>query len=42
MCHTAIGAREFGLPAVIGAASGIPDGAIVEVDPVAGIVRIVE
>ena len=44
MCHAAIVAREFGLPAVIGvsgAATLIPDGATVEVDPEAGIVRII-
>lgn len=44
MCHAAIVAREFGLPAVIGASgamSKIPDGAIVEVDPIKGLVRIV-
>jgi pyruvate,water dikinase len=39
MCHAAIVAREFSLPAVIGASGAtarIPDGATVEVDPVAG------
>jgi len=44
MCHAAIAAREFGMPAVIGAADAsrtIPDGAEVEVDPVTGTVRIV-
>jgi pyruvate,water dikinase len=43
MCHAAIVAREFGLPAVIGAAGAtqIPDGAQVEVDPARGVVRIV-
>jgi pyruvate,water dikinase len=43
LCHAAVIARELGLPAVIGAAdamSSIPDGATVEVDPVAGRVRI--
>lgn len=43
MCHAAIVAREFGLPAVIGAAGAtteIADGAQVEVDPVAGVVRV--
>ena len=43
MCHAAIVAREFSLPAVIGAAGAtthIPDGATVEVDPVAGRVEV--
>jgi pyruvate,water dikinase len=43
LCHAAVIARELGLPAVIGAADAmqaIPDGATVEVDPVAGRVRI--
>jgi pyruvate,water dikinase len=43
MCHAAIVAREFGLPAIIGAAGAtteIADGAQVEVDPVAGVVRV--
>jgi phosphoenolpyruvate-protein kinase (PTS system EI component) len=43
--HTAILARELALPAVVGAAglfAGIRDGDIVEVDPVAGIVRVIE
>jgi phosphohistidine swiveling domain-containing protein len=43
MCHAAIVAREFGLPAVIGASGAttdIADGAQVEVDPVAGVVRV--
>ena len=43
MCHAAIVAREFGLPAVIGAqgaTSFIPDGVEVEVDPNRGVVRI--
>ena len=41
--HTALMARELGLPAVVGVASAttaIPDGAKVEVDPVTGRVRI--
>ena len=45
MCHAAIAAREFGLPAVIGAAGAtaeLPDGATVEVDPGAGTVRVVD
>jgi pyruvate,water dikinase len=43
-CHAAIVAREFGLPAVIGAqdaVSLIADGAQVEVDPLSGTVRAV-
>lgn len=43
LSHAAVIARELGLPALIGVAGsvdGIPDGAIVEVDPVAGQVRI--
>ena len=43
MCHAAIVAREFGLPAVIGATGAtarIPDGALVEVDPGLGCVRV--
>lgn len=42
MCHAAIVAREFGLPAVIGAhgaTARIPHGAQVEVDPAHGTVR---
>lgn len=45
LCHAAVIARELGLPAVIGAIDAmtlIPDGARVEVDPVAGVVRILE
>jgi rifampicin phosphotransferase len=41
LCHTAIAARELGLPAVVGlhaATTRIPDGAIVEVDPAQGTV----
>ena len=43
--HTALLARELGLPAVVGAPgllSKINDGDIVEVDPVAGVVRVIE
>jgi phosphohistidine swiveling domain-containing protein len=43
-CHAAIAAREFGLPALIGAtgATGsIGDGDTVEVDPTNGTVRVV-
>jgi pyruvate,water dikinase len=41
MSHAAVLARELGIPAVIGAsgAMSITDGAMVEVDPVAGAVR---
>lgn len=45
LCHAAVIARELDLPAVIGAGeamSAIPDGATVEVDPVAGKVRVVD
>ena len=44
MCHAAIVAREFGLPAIIGAAGAtthIADGAMVEIDPTAGVVRVI-
>ena len=43
LCHAAVIARELGLPAVIGAsgAMGLPDGATIEVDPKAGVVRVV-
>jgi len=44
MCHAAIIAREFGLPAVIGATGAtthIPDGALVEVDPSQGTIRVI-
>ncbi|MEQ1788584.1 MAG: PEP-utilizing enzyme, partial [Acidimicrobiales bacterium] len=43
LSHAAVIARELGLTAVIGAAGAmhdIPDGALVEVDPVAGHVRV--
>jgi pyruvate,water dikinase len=43
MCHAAIVAREFSLPAVVGAAGAtarISEGSTVEVDPVAGRVRV--
>lgn len=43
LCHAAVIAREFGLPAVIGAVDAmdrIPDGARVEVDPIRGRVRV--
>ena len=41
LCHTAVIARELGIPAVVGVAdalTAIPDGATVTVDPVAGTV----
>lgn len=44
LSHAAVLARELGIPAVVGAPtalSDIPDGAMVEVDPVAGVVRVV-
>lgn len=44
LSHAAVLARELGIPAVIGAPRAlhdIPDGATVEVDPVAGVVRVV-
>jgi pyruvate,water dikinase len=43
MCHAAIVSREFDIPALVGAlgATGIADGTMVEVDPVAGVVRVV-
>ena len=43
--HTALLARELGIPAVVGAPgllSTISDGDIVEVDPVAGVVRVID
>jgi rifampicin phosphotransferase len=43
LCHAAIVARELGLPAVVGlrgATTSIPDGAKVEVDPVAATVTV--
>ncbi len=43
LSHAAVIARELGLTAVIGAAgamAAVPDGALVEVDPVAGRVRV--
>ena len=44
MSHAAVLARELGIPAVVGAGAAleIPDGSLVEVDPVAGSVRVVE
>ena len=44
LCHTAVIARELGIPAVVGVADAlvsIPDGATVTVDPVEGTVSIV-
>jgi pyruvate,water dikinase len=43
LSHAAVLARELGIPGVIGAPRAlidIPDGAMVEVDPVAGVVRV--
>jgi phosphohistidine swiveling domain-containing protein len=43
LCHTAVIARELGIPAVVGVADAlvaIPDGATVTVDPVGGTVSI--
>ena len=44
LSHTAVIARELGIAAVVGAsgAIGITDGAMVEVDPVAGTVTVVD
>jgi phosphohistidine swiveling domain-containing protein len=45
LSHAAVLARELHIPAVIGAAGAmtlIHDGDVIEVDPVAGVVRIVE
>jgi pyruvate,water dikinase len=45
MSHAAIVAREFALPALIGvtgASTHVPDGAVVEVDPTAGTLRIID
>jgi phosphohistidine swiveling domain-containing protein len=44
-CHTAVVARELGIPAVIGIADAldrIPDGATISIDPVAATVTVVE
>ena len=43
LSHAAVLARELGIPAVVGASralSDIPDGAMIEVDPVAGSVKV--
>ena len=45
LSHAAVLARELGIPAVVGAKGAlteIPDGAEVEVDPVAGVVRVLK
>lgn len=45
MSHAAVIARELGIPAIIGARAAltdIPDGALVEIDPVAGEVRVLD
>ncbi|MEY2570885.1 MAG: rifampicin phosphotransferase [Acidimicrobiaceae bacterium] len=44
LSHAAVIARELGIPALIGTARAmerIPDGATVEIDPVAGLVRVI-
>ena len=44
LSHAAVLARELGIPAVVGARGAltdIPDGALIDVDPVAGEVRVV-
>ncbi|HSB84709.1 MAG TPA: PEP-utilizing enzyme, partial [Ilumatobacteraceae bacterium] len=44
LSHAAVLARELGIPAVVGvpsALSDIPDGALIEVDPIVGAVRVV-
>jgi len=44
LSHAAVLARELGIPAVVGAPGAlteIPDGALIDVDPVAGVVRLV-
>jgi pyruvate,water dikinase len=45
LSHCAVVAREYGMPAVVGTGDGtdrIPDGAAVEVDGDAGVVRIID
>jgi phosphohistidine swiveling domain-containing protein len=45
MSHAALMARELGIPAIIGvpaALSRIPDGALLELDPAEGLIRIVD
>jgi pyruvate,water dikinase len=44
LSHPAIVARELGVPAVVGAAGAldIPDGSLVELDPAAGTVKVVQ
>ncbi len=44
LSHAAVLARELGIPAVIGVsgALSIPDGQTIEVDPVAGVVRLID
>jgi pyruvate,water dikinase len=44
LSHAAVLARELGIPAVVGARGAlteVPDGALVDVDPIIGVVRIV-
>ena len=43
MSHAAVLARELGIPAIVGmkdALTAIPDGAIVDVDPTTGSLRV--
>jgi phosphohistidine swiveling domain-containing protein len=45
LTHAAVVAREYGLPAVVALAHAtrlIPDGAVIEVDGGAGVVRVLE
>ncbi|HEX5502796.1 MAG TPA: PEP-utilizing enzyme [Thermomicrobiales bacterium] len=45
LCHSAVVAREYGIPAVVGtgmATKVIPDGALIEVDGRAGTIRLLE
>ncbi|MDX2380786.1 MAG: PEP-utilizing enzyme [Acidimicrobiia bacterium] len=45
MSHAALMARELGIPAIIGvpaAMSQVPDGALIELDPVEGFLRIID
>jgi pyruvate,water dikinase len=45
LSHAAVLARELGIPAVIGAPCAlidIPDGSMIEVDPIAGSVKVLD
>jgi pyruvate,water dikinase len=44
LCHAAIVAREFGIPAVVGTlgAMSIQTGSTVEVNPITGVVRVID